>query len=577
VLTSFDQNNLSRAWLSATDFRKKISIYSGLSGKKLDELNRRWAAKYGAAFKKDWNIRKLVETLVVPEDRKEEIFKLRVFVREWMYRQIREMTLFVYLSMKKRKDFGNAGEERLKMSYCRNILDIPANCYLNFMDIISLDAIIAGADSRNGNRTGDEYLMMVKNVSLELFGEMIPLSALDSIEQFLETDRFSYYSAHPMGLKIMFGKVTSEEFCGKKVYRFRQEYIRSPQYFLSNVAFVSETAITIRNEACSVVFFNKWECYFDEPKRKKIVHPTDAITDGLKDRSLHLYGIHDKRNFLDFGQQIMLEDAIECIKVHEIGHNIASLGMDPIHRISINCFCGDDTNAIYSLREMLADWAPKLPDGRLGSFEYFIQVARNKGRKIAESMIYVYLSDNFFISKEEPDFCGLMTNVLVGIVLGYIQDDRSIDFILMSNEKRMIYDKAQELLKIAINRLMNNIFLSKYQIRPFTVNYQQLDDEIFAIYRKGKAETYSREDMKKDWTYWENLVYLVRYFSPKGGSKRHTAILAEEAIGLESFVLNLAARGKPQRYNNSLREFIYRRFQEIGLTKKLVQNPIFRH
>jgi hypothetical protein len=62
------------------------------------------------------------------------------------------------------------------------------------------------------------------------------------------------------------------------------------------------------------------------------------------------------------------------------------------------------------------------------------------------------------------------------------------------------------------------------------------------------------------------MICLVRFFSP-GGSRRHEDILAEEAAKLESFVLNLATWGQPKRYNNSLREFIYRRFEELGIAK----------
>jgi hypothetical protein len=202
----------------------------------------------------------------------------------------------------------------------------------------------------------------------------------------------------------------------------------------------------------------------------------------------------------------------------------------------------------------------------MGPVEYFIQIAGELGRNFSERAIYVYLSDNFFIEDDEPDFYGLMTNVLVGIMLAYIRDDRSVDFVLMSRERSTIYEKAQEFLKIVIDRLMDNIFTSTYKMGSFTVDYQRMDDEFFAIYKRNKDETYTRKDMKDDWTYWDNMICLVRFFSPKG-SKRQADILAEEAAKLESFVLNLATWGKPGRYHNSLREFIYRRFEELGIAK----------
>jgi hypothetical protein len=141
-LSSMDKRVLSRTWLSADISVKKVSIYSGLSGEELDSINKKWTSKYGTAFKEEQNLKKIIETFTPLQDRKNELFELQQFLREWFFRQIREITLLVYLSMEKRNDFGKDGKKRLQISYCRDILNIPPNRHVDPFDISALENIM---------------------------------------------------------------------------------------------------------------------------------------------------------------------------------------------------------------------------------------------------------------------------------------------------------------------------------------------------------------------------------------------------------------------------------------------------
>jgi len=78
-------------------------------------------------------------------------------------------------------------------------------------------------------------------------------------------------------------------------------------------------------------------------------------------------------------------------------------------------------------------------------------------------------------------------------------------------------------------------------------------------YKEGKPD-YTREQLKNNWEYWYAVVKVLKFFSP-WGKKELERILAEEAAGLEAFVLELAG-AEP---GITLLEYIYGRFADLGI------------
>jgi len=551
----------------------EISVYSKLTDDELKNLHTQLTAKYGSVLQddarslEDRRLVKIVARKTSADKQEQEITSVKEFVKEYLYRQLKEIALLTYLAMDKRKDFGVMGEQRISISFCRNILNIPNNREVTQFDADRFRRVLDECDKRNGNKSGDAYIALLKNASLELFGKSYPYNSLVNVNVVLEAMDADYYLfgkySAPYGVKFIFGQTEKKEIAQNKAILMQKEYIRFPQYVLSIAAEVFEDTTMIRREACEVIFFNKWQKFFDQSKaeRKRALHHTNSsIREGIKSRALSFY---DAANTADVMRvkDIFIEEMVDGILWHEIGHHVSQTDMEPLHKAFLNNFVeGDNIGNI--LGEALADWAP-VKDRRKGAFSRFCELAKTDVQKATRD-IYVYMSDNWFVDETE-EFMGLMSNVLVGLAIYFINSDGSVDFARLNKEKDQIYGFLQKRYKILFDKLQDIIYKSNYEIGIHKVDYKVLEKEVYKMYQNTKNAR-PIEELKKFPPFWINLVGYLREFS-KEGWRQYQNVLTEEAGLLEQMILKVITKGNEEKYKNSLREYISERSREIGIIK----------
>jgi len=220
----------------------EISIYSKITDDELKKLHTQLTAKYGAALQNDAyslddrRLDKLAAKKVSADKRDQEITSVQEFVKEYLYRNLKELALIIYLAMDKRKDFGVMGEQRISISFCRNILNIPNNREVTQFDADRFRRILDECDKRNGNKSGDAYVAYIKNYALELFEKKYAYHSLVDINVLLDLLNVDYYlfsTLSSYSVSFIFGVIEKKSIEENNAFIIQKEYIRSPQFVLS--------------------------------------------------------------------------------------------------------------------------------------------------------------------------------------------------------------------------------------------------------------------------------------------------------------------------------------------------------
>jgi hypothetical protein len=346
----------------------------------------------------------------------------------------------------------------------------------------------------------------------------------------------------------------------------------------------------IRREACEIIFYNKWQSFFDQSKserKRALRHINSAIRDGLISHALLNYGVTNKM-YLSKIKDEFIRDIEDSIVYHELGHHIAYSDTDPAHNaFSHNKFVKDGRTG-HVLSEILADYAPE-KDQQKGALARFIELAQTDIKR-ATGNFYVYMSDNWFLSEDDDDeYMKLMSDVEISLATYFIKPDGSVDFIRIKKEYEQIYIAMLKFNSGLINKLFDVIRKSRFEIGTRQLSYTELVKGILKEIRKKKHVNFncpylasklndeyknnmkvlSLEELPKLETYsqfWAFIMICLEENS-KSGWEEYNKVLSEEADLLEQMILNDIIKDKGKY--NSLREYIVKRAKEIGIVKML--------
>jgi len=548
----------------------ELTMYSGVTDDDLNFMHSLFTEKYGNDLFneiipiEERKLTALVARKVSKKEQKQELFSVREFVKEYSYRIFKEWALLIYVAMDKRKNFGAMGEERVSISFCRSILNIPNDCDVFLLDNERFHMIIDECDKRNGYKSGDEYLAYIKNYSLKIFGQEYTILNITNINKLFELCEVDYYlyatTGNLYGVKFILGRMEKQEIGQNKVYIMKREYVHSPQFILGIVAEVFNDSTIIRKKALEVIFFNKWQKFFDQTideREDALYHPNSSIREGFKRRAMFFYDADNTKKVLK-KKELFIAEMIDGIIMHEYGHHISFSDMEPVHyALSSNFTDSGNCAAAHVLIEVLADWAPQ-KGGKKGAFTRFVELAQTDVKRAARCF-YVYMSDNWFVDAHE-ECMPLMSDILAGLAISFINPDGSVDFKRISEEKDQIYAFFLQSYKELMDKLLTVIRNSHYDLDGKKINFTDLEMELYEMYRNSRNAR-PLEELRVYSHFWINVFGYLRDHS-KAGWELYQQTISREAVLLERNVLELVARGNGEKYKNSLREYIIKRARE---------------
>jgi hypothetical protein len=343
------------------------------------------------------------------------------------------------------------------------------------------------------------------------------------------------------------------------------EYIRSPQFVLNIVAEVFNDSTMIRMEAVEVIFYSKWASFFEQTIddiEDALHHPYSSIREGFRRCALFDYDIRNPKKLLKKKALFIGEMIAENIVMHEYGHHISYSDMEPVH----HALRGNFTNssncaAAHLLIEALADWAPQ-KGNKKGTFTRFAELAQTDVKR-ATRCLYVYMSDNWFVD-EFGECLPLISDILVGLAISYINPDGSVDFKRLSAQKDKIYAFFQKSFKELMDKLLDIIRNSYYDLDGKKLNFTDLEMELYEMYRNSHNAR-PLEELRVYSPYWINVFGYLKNNS-KDGWELYQQTAKQEALQLEQNVLELITEGNGEKYEDWLRGYIIERAKETHIT-----------
>ena len=260
---------------------------------------------------------------------------------------------------------------------------------------------------------------------------------------------------------------------------------------------------------------------------------------------------------------------VDGIAFHELGHLLTNRKLKNniykrfLYRVE------KDEHITAVLNEALADWYIEEDGSSGGAIYRFIEISKVDIKR-ATRCFWIYLSDCWFVEDDKKDVFKLRTDVMTGLALKFLNTDGSVDFIKMQS---MIKDVCRFLFNEYNSIGMKSMNIIKkghyYDKTGKNITYKELEKIAILEYNE-KYPNNTTEDIAKleiDYGYWDIVWEYVKmseeietkidkFFIDKG--RRTTFKILNKFGGNESLSNKF----------NSLREYIYSRYKELGVLKE---------
>jgi hypothetical protein len=554
-----------------------IALKLNISDKILKKYYYRITKKYGGALLDEslpYEERKLDYLIAKeysdPELQEKEKRKVRDIFLEYVYRNLGETSLIMYLAMAKRNDFAPHGIQRVSIGLTRCFLQIPNDCEVFTFDAAIFEVLLEECDKQNGCLSGDDYMNYCKNFSINIMGRQCTAADFDDVSnevfKLMGLDYFIWATlSSSLGIRYALGVLEEQEIEGNRVLIMRHELMRSGQLILGLVAEIYQDTTIIRLDSIEVVFASKWQRFFDQTKSESeeaSKNVFSAIREGFKKYAMvYSDGASNSDEVLKL-KSVLLSEMLRGILHHEWGHLISHNDFSPELYDYHWVFPGQDSIG-NSLQEALADWAPQRGTKK-GPFVSFSEMNKTDGTR----NIYFYLSDYFFIDADEMDYYSILTDVMVSTAISFLNPiDGTLDLELLNAKKDDMYAFFLQKYSELVDKLLKVVKTSEYDLGIKKLKYTELELKICEMLHQEKRNVNKTfEELKHTPTFYENVLKYLEQFSV--GWENYQKTLAEESQRIQVELLNLISNNNAAKFNNRLRDYIVQKCFECGIIEE---------
>jgi hypothetical protein len=344
-------------------------------------------------------------------------------------------------------DWAEAGEQQIKASFCRNILNLSPDTLLDASHLLHFEGIIQDHLSEYNirNSSVQDLKHLLQNYTFSVCSTQFGLgeiNKLNAILHFIGSDKKLILTKNAGHIFLYFSRIQKKVVGTYEVGYMEHEIVRSPLCIMALAALSFERTMYIRKEVLNTIFYQKWMPHFnlleDEPWSIQYSRERN-ISEGIKRYIYQLKSITSADD-LAKNSKPFIRDISETIIYHELGHVIFNQDiLDITIASTLESTRKYGHNIFISILEILADLAPKI-DMIQGAIVNLCKVAK-KDRSRANEMFYMYISDVWFYDTDDQYMYDYADLILLTLSQ-YIHDDLTIDF------EKIAYDFTTE----AINR-----------------------------------------------------------------------------------------------------------------------------
>jgi len=485
---------------------------------------------------------------------------------ECILRHFRKAAMLEYLIMRCKGSFGSMGESKVRISFCRNIQDIPVQEAIDEMDLLTFDCSVDQYEAELGSPTLGLLRRHQEENPLILFGLPVPHWDVKRLQRYIG------YLGVPWVLVVTDENGSDTDFIiaavheERKLGRFKvlvlgKELVRSPWKYLSEVGFTKsdEGSLIVRRESCEYLFVCKWDIFFPDTE---FYHsrrdPISAIDYGLRRKTLRCLGAADLE-----GYKRIRPDFIEHL-VESVSWNLAGREMirsDPRNLEigkPISFIVGGDDEVPQAIDSILADW---MCDSHVPATMGCLADRRESSSEWAEAIVCSLMSDYFFVNEAE-EIMPLTTDLSQTMGLALVDRNGIVDLARIPD----LMPEVQDFL-FREKRKFNDTFLEAYRQTRCKVGKTFRDlpsaEAVFrARWLKGTGRPMDKE---------AQTSYPVRFWEwvGKNDPKALKALRVRIDAGTSAFRSSLLEWAREHAgatmKDDTVRDFIVRRYIEAGI------------
>ena len=225
--------------------------------------------------------------------------RLVAFIERQVYDQVLAIAHLQYYLMNLTGDWGDTGEQQVKISFCRSLLGLGPEIPLTEAHAAEFYSQVDTAVYTYGfeGLTPDTGKSLFESKVIQLLGVQFkadPGPKVTQILRFLGSKTCLVSRPFWKGFAYIYGDAIHRTKAEYSIWYMVKERVRCGSYVMSNVATVTEHNICMREEALATVFYQKWIQAFEPRRIFHFVPNADEFSRmsmAIKYHTLGLFGV----------------------------------------------------------------------------------------------------------------------------------------------------------------------------------------------------------------------------------------------------------------------------------------------
>lgn len=498
-----------------------------------------------------------------------------------IYKQVSHYAHLMYHSMEQNNEWGDPGEQQVKIAFCRNLLQIDSNRQLTQADAVEFMNQVETNLEEKGIKSlsAAEAKAQMKTYVFTLLGkryEAYKAHQMSSLMRFIGSNRHLHGGQYGLDQEFILGEGPMTHDTGYDIIKLEKELVRTPNNVMSMAAIIGNRNIYLRIESLKTIFAQKWLQMFHYSDYEVNHIKSNAywnIGEGIKQKVLELYDIHSEEDLKE-KEETFINDMAETILKHELGHGIVQHNLLPFDLGAIGEASKIYGENIYTaFLEFLADFAPK-SEGILGPIFNMIEISK-KDKTRAERMYYMYLSDTWFFNTEDT-YMYTYSDLMALILIRYITPDQSIDFGKLERDlqfrddrgqqdKLTLFERIYELYTWDTQEIKNVVEHAEFTLLEEQLDYKKIRSLLVEQFRQNDG--YVHEDTYEFLVpYWTNMLGYIKQIS-NSAQKLEEFINNQQRKNLMKMLVLSCGRATAEKFQFKHRDYIVQHLTNLNLVK----------
>ncbi|MFC1752108.1 hypothetical protein ACFL96_01755 [Thermoproteota archaeon] len=484
----------------------------------------------------------------------------------------------LYHIMQESGDWGEAGEQQVKTSFCYNLLGLKPSELVTYKELREFEKRVEQNlfDLSIKDISLEQARLMYSSYEFKFLGNAyscLHAVKINKLLHFCGSNMWMYGRRIGAVPSFIYGQGKAIHKAEYEIVFFTNELVRSPNITTAVAAMVGDTDIFVREESLETIFYQKWLSVFADAaylRQRGLEDEFWNVSLGIKKHCIHLFGA-DSYQRMEDAKKTFLKDMRETIYYHEIGHGLVQDYLLPAENAAV----GEGTQVLgetilTSLSEFLADFSYK--KGALkGPIWNMIEISK-KDKTRAERMYFMYFSDTWFYDTED-DYMFIYSDLMALILLKYIRKDLHVDFDKL--ERDLFVGSSEGGEPGLFKRLFDLYFEETEHIKKMVKNttFKVAGDTLsFESVKQIRTEAFKKHNpninMEKYEYFsplWHNMMNFMIKLSDNG-DKLVNYIEKQKEIILKKVMIAACGRKKAEAYRYDHRRYIIDKCKELGLT-----------